>query len=242
MGITFAYFPSIKNEVRDTNAVENRKLGLPEHRGSGRLAVVGGGNSINDHIEELREWPGEIWAVNGTVNWCLDHGIDAAFFTVDAQPADVWPYRLDRIGRAVLAIDCHPSMFAALNGASVSTLSMPDGGPTSANSADWLSFEAGYRGVTYFGCEGNFGDTTHAYKSSPIEHWVRVKVGGELFYTKPEFLEQSRIMAEVIRAIPQFYSERSGGLLGAMVEHGMEYELMEISEAVAAGLRDRIAA
>ncbi len=242
MGITFAYFPSITNEARDANAVENKKLGLPEHRGSGPLAIVGGGNSINDHIEELKAWPGEIWAVNGTINWCLDHGIDAVFFTVDAQTAEVWPYDLSKVRRAALSIDCAPSMFAALKNAEVTTLPEPDGGPTSANSADLISQQAGYVGVTYFGCEGSFLDTTHAYKASAIEQWVIVKVGDDLFRTKPEFLEQSRIMAEVIRALPQFYSERSGGLLRAMVEHGMEYELMEVSDALAAKLQDRIAA
>lgn len=242
MGITFAYFPTITNEARDANAVENKKLGLPEHRGSGRLAIVGGGNSINDHIEELRAWDGTIWAVNGSINWCLDHGIDAAFFTVDAQSAEVWPYDLSRVKRAALSIDCAPSMFAALINAAVTTLPEPDGGPTSANSADLISLQVGYVGVTYFGCEGNFLDTTHAYKTCQIEQWIIVEVGGRRFRTKPEFLEQSRIMAEVIRALPDFYSERSGGLLRAMVEHGMQYELIDISEAVADKLRARVAA
>lgn len=232
MTVCFAYLPSVSNEARDANAATNKALSLPSHRGTGRLAVVGGGNSINRHIEELKAFDGTIWAVNGTINWCLDHGIDAYFYTIDAQPVENWTYDLSRIRKAVLAIDCSPSMFARLKGADVSVLTASDGGPTSANSADLLSLQAGYVGVTFYGCEGSFEEETHAYKSHPVAAWIVVRVGGKDYRTKPEFLEQSRVMAEVIRALPKFYSEHSGGLLRAMVEHGMGYELADISPGV----------
>jgi hypothetical protein len=239
MSVCFAYFPSVPNGRRDANAAANQALGLPEHRGAGRLAVVGGGSSINDHIEELRNFRGTIWAVNGTINWCLDHGIDAYFYTIDAQPIENWTYDLSRIDKAVLAIDCDPSLFEKLKGADVSTLVASDGGPTSANSADLLSLQAGYVGVTFYGCESSFGESTHAYQSHPVPGWIDVRVGGETYRTKPEFLEQARVMAEVIRTIPKFYSERSGGLLRAMVKHSMDYELIAVSHDVAARLIDR---
>lgn len=242
MSVCFAFFPSVSNAVRDANATINKALGLPEHKGSGRLAVVGGGPSIRHHIDELKAWDGAIWAVNSTVNWCMEHGIDAAFYTVDAAKLHRWRVPFDQVKRAILAIDCDPAMFEALKGADVSMLPMPDGGPTSANSADWFAIEAGYSGLTYFGCESSFEDTTHAYASADIETWIAVRVGGQDFRTKPEFLEQARIMSEVIRAVPSYYSERSGGLLRAMVEHGMEYELIEISPAVESMLRERVAA
>lgn len=239
MTVCFAYIPSVPNAARDANAERNKSLGLSEHRGSGRLAVVGGGPSINDHIEELRNFRRTIWAVNGTVNWCLDHGMDPYFYTIDAQPIENWTYDLTRIRKAVLAVDCDPSLFAALREADVSVLTASDGGPTSANSADLLSLQAGYVGVTFYGCESSFGDSTHAYPSFPVPGWIDVKVGETVFRTKPEFLEQARVMAEVIRALPKFYSERSGGLLRAMVEHGMDYELINVSPGVEAMLIDR---
>ncbi len=242
MTICFAYFASVQNAARDANAETNKSLGLPEHRGAGRLAVVGGGNSINDHVGELKAFDGTIWAVNGTINWCLDHGIDAYFYTIDAQPIENWTYDLSRIRKAVLAVDCDPSLFAALKDVEVSTLTASDGGPTSANSADLLSLQAGYVGVTFYGCESSFAETTHAYTSHPVPGWIDVRVGIETYRTKPEFLEQARVMAEVIRAIPNYYSERSGGLLRAMVENGMDYELRDISEGVKAMLQSRIKA
>lgn len=233
MTITFAFFASVPNEMRDANAAINKALGLPEHRGSGRLAVVGGGPSIRHHIEELRNWDGTIWAVNGAVNWCLDQGIDATFYTVDAAKLARWLFPLDRIKRAVITIDCDPDVFVSLKGADISTLAIPDGGPTSANSADWFAIEAGYSSLTYFGCESSFEETTHAYSEAAIiGQWIVVRVGGKDFRTKPEFLEQARIMSEVIRAVPSYYSARCGGLLSAMVEHGMDYELIEVSPEV----------
>jgi hypothetical protein len=238
--VSFAFYPSVTNAVRDANAIINKALGLPEHRGSGRLAVVGGGPSIRHHVEELRNWAGDIWAVNGTINWCMSHGIDAAFYTVDAAKLGRWLFPMDRIKRAIIAIDCDPDMFAALKGAEVSTLPVPDGGPTSANSADWFAVQTGYSGLTYFGCESSFEETTHAYsEAAEIGQWIVVRVGGNNYRTKPEFLEQARIMSEVIRAVPSYYDERSGGLLSAMVEHGMEYELVEVSPELERALMTR---
>lgn len=245
MSVTFAFYPSVPNEVRDANAIENKKLGLPLHKGSGRLAVVGGGPSINRHIEELKAWDGTVWAVNGTINWCIDHGIDAWFYTIDAAPLWRWVYPLERVKKVAIAIDCCPELFAHLAkfGAEITTLGCADGGPTSANSSDLLSIESGYHGgVTFFGCESSFEETTHAYAANPLPGWIDVRVGGKDFRTKPEFLEQAKIMSEVIRAVPSFYSERSGGLLSAMVEHGMEYELINISADVEQTLRDRVKA
>lgn len=237
MGVTFAFRPSVTNEVRSANAVINKKLGLPSHRGAGRLAIVGGGPSINSHIEELQNWDGQVWAVNGAINWCHAHDIDAYFYTIDAAPIPNWTYFLHGVSKAVVALDCDPSLFATLRGADITTLGIPDGGPTSANAADWYAIECGHSGLTFFGCESSFGDQTHAFTSHPIDQWIVVRVGGRDYRTKPEFLEQARIMAEVIRAAPQYYDEKSGGLLSAMVEHGMDYELIDISPAVANILR-----
>ena len=241
MAVTFAFIASITNERRDANAVINKKLGLPEHRGSGRLAIVGGGPSLDRNIDELHAFDGQVWAVNGTINWCLENGIDAAFYTIDAQPVRNWTYDLSRIKRAVLSIDCDPSLFDALSGAEVSTLPVPDGGPTSAAAADFLSIQSGYTHISFFGCESNFGESTHAFTSHPINEWIVVRVGGNDYRTKPEFLEQAKIISEVIRTFPDFYEDRSGGLLGAMVEHGPDYELIEISEGVKNMLRDKAA-
>lgn len=240
--------PTVPNSARDANAEIVKTLGLPCHKGSGRLAIVGGGNSINSHIEELRNWDGSVWAINGAVNWCLDHGIDAAFYTIDAQPPSNWGYALNRIKRAIVASDCSPALILKLlgQGAEVSLLPVPEGGPdigpTSACYAGLLGPEAGYSDMTWFGCEGSFGETTHAFASPMIAEWICVSVGGAELTTKPEFAQQSQVISEIIRAFPKFYSERSGGLLRAMIEHGSDYDVSMVSNELFAKLTTKEAA
>lgn len=231
MSLHWTAVASVSKEARHANEVIVKKLGLPLHWGVGRLAVVGGGHSISEHAEELKAWDGAIWAVNGTINWCLDHGIDAAFYTIDASPIERWHYDLSRVRRAVLAPDCDPSLFAYLQrqGADISLTQTPDGGPTTAAASDFLSLQAGYRHITFFGCEGNFGETSHAYKSIQADGWIIVEIGGHRFTTKPEFIDQAKIMSEVLREFPEFYAEKSGGMLGAMVKHGPGFVPIEMS-------------
>lgn len=237
--------PTVSQDGRDANALVIETFGLPKHRGAGCLAVVGGGPSIRDHIEELKAWEGDIWAVNGAINWCLDHGINAAFYTADAAPKDIWPYDLSRVKRAVLAPDVAPSVISYLlsNGAEVSLTGQIQSGPTSANATDYLSLACGYAGVDYFGCEGCFaeaakGADTHAVNSVPIPDWIIVEVGGEYFKTKHEFVSQSIMLANVIREFPMIYSEKSGGLLRAMIEHGFEYDVPMVATTLFNKLKD----
>lgn len=231
MSLHWTTVPSVSKEAREANEIIVRTLGLPLHEGAGRLAVVGGGPSIADHVDELREWDGGIWAVNGTINWCMDHGIDAAFYTIDASPIEKWHYDLSRVRRAVLAPDCDPSLFAYLQrqGAEISLTQTPDGGPTTAAASDFLSIQAGYRHVTFFGCEGNFGETSHAYQTQMRDGWIIVDAGAERFTTIPEFIDQSKIMSEVLREFPEFYAEKSGGMLRAMVWHGPRFDVIKMS-------------
>lgn len=237
--------PNVSEENRAANSVVIAALGLPKHRGAGRLAVVGGGPSINDHIEELKSWDGSIWAVNGTINWCIDHGIDAWFYTADSSPLCNWTYDLTRVRRAALTPDVSPELVRHLqaNGGFVTLTAPLESGPTSVNASDFLSIEAGYEHVTYFGAEGSFAEAalnapTHAFQSFPIEDWVIAEVGGEYFKTKAEFISQSIMLANTINAFPNIYSEKSGGLLRAMIQHGPDYDIPMVATTLYAKLKD----
>lgn len=233
--------PTVSQEGRDSNAEAIKKLGLPIHRGAGRLAIVGGGPSIAEHIEELKAWDGAIWAVNGTINWCIDHDIDAWFYTADAAPMAKWGYDFSRVKRAVLAPDCSPELVQYLLGIGAEvTLTAPiESGPTSVNAADFLSLHAGYHPMTYFGCEGSFSDEgTHAFASTHIEDWMDVDIGEGRYRTKAEFISQSIMLSNTIREFPTHYSEKSGGLLRAMIERGQEYDVYQVSNSLFAKLKD----
>lgn len=233
--------PSVLQPERDANATVIKALGLPEHRGSGRLAIVGGGPSLSEHVEELQAWDGAVWAVNGAINWCLDHGINAWFYTADAAPLANWTYDLSRVTRAALAPDVSPELVEYLlaRGAHVTLTAPIESGPTSVNAADFLSLRAGYRHMTYFGCEGSFSDgRTHAVESFPITDWMDVDVGGQRYRTKAEFVSQSIMLSNTLRAFPEYYAEKSGGLLRAMLDHGPEYDVYQVSNTLFAKLKD----
>lgn len=237
--------PTVSEDGRQANAKVIEALGLPKHRGSGRLAVIGGGPSIRNHIEELQAWDGTIWAVNGTINWCLDNGIDAWFYTADALPPKAWAYNLSRIGRAVLAPDVSVKMVELLQkiGAQITLTGPIQSGPTSACASDFLGIEAGYCSVSYFGCEGSFEpENTHAFASGSIPDWMVVEVGREHFRSKAEFVSQSIMLANVIREFPAIYHDKSGGLLSAMIEHGPDYDVYAVANTLYAKLTDKEAA
>jgi hypothetical protein len=237
--------PTILEDERQANALVIQALGLPKHKGAGRLAVIGGGPSIREHVAELRAWDGTVWAVNGTINWCIDHGIDASFYTCDSQPPSKWPYDLSRVKRAVLAPDVSPEMVSFLRsvGAEITLTGPLQSGPTSANASDFLSIDAGYEQITYFGCEGSFERTeTHAFKSAPLVDWMIIEIGGEYFRTKAEFISQAIMLRNTITAFPTVFSEKSGGMLRAMLEHGPDYDVQMVSNTLYAKLTDKEAA
>lgn len=238
---------NISEDERRANARVIEALGFPKHRGSGRLAVIGGGPSIIEHIHELKNWDGEIWAVNGATKWCSDHDIDAWFYTCDAMPVSKWTYDLTRVKKAAITPDISPETVGHLlkNGAQVTVTGLARSGPTSANASDYLALECGYRNVTYFGCEGSFAEpafeaATHAFASSPIDDWIIVEVGGEHFKTKAEFVSQSIYLAATIKEFPHVFSEKSGGLLRAMIEHGSEYDVVMVANTLYAKLVDKV--
>lgn len=192
-------------------------LGIP-------LAVVGGGPSINEHVDVLKNWPGDIWALNGAFQWCIGHKIDATFFSCDSNPT--LAVLAAGAKRAILATYVDASVFEVLRDAQVRIFDSGficgvHTGPTSATSVPALALHTGYGDVTFFGCESSYSEgKTHAYNDSAPNLWrVRVVCGGQEFDTEAEYHMQARYLADCIRTAPHVFKERSGGLLRAMIEH-----------------------
>src|SRR5687768_7965317 len=109
-------------EQIEKNIAYSSSLGLPvleqiSKKNEGPLAVVGGGPSAFSHLEELRNWPGKIWAINGTHKWLVDNGINPIFFSVD--PGEELIELADGVKQAVLASHCDPGVFNKLKDAEV---------------------------------------------------------------------------------------------------------------------------
>lgn len=202
---------------RQRNIDHCRALNRPKIKGPS-LAVVGGGPSINQHVETLRNWRGDIWAMNGTYRWCREKGINAAFYSADSTPkvAEL----AQGSGRAILADMCDPSVFDACPDAEVFEFTARTPGPTSATTTTMVGLDAGFTEIVYFGCESSYQKQTHAYQDLPVPHLIKVKCGPDEYLTEPEFLIQAEMLSAAIRTAPHVFKERSGGLLAAMVEFG----------------------
>jgi hypothetical protein len=220
--ITFGPLGLVPDDRLRANEQETERRCYPRLRERAvppRLAVVGGGPSVAQHVDALRAWDGEIWAINGAWRWCRERDIEAVFYTVDPLPETAAHARGAR--RALLADCCDPAVFDGLDReAAVEVFHPRTYGPTSACAAAVPAIDRGHRHVTYFGCEGSFERlATHAYSegAAPKRTVLAVRCNGRNFLTSPDMVMQTESLAEVLRTAPDVFSERSGGLLRAAV-------------------------
>lgn len=213
----------VSDEKVSSNAKHVKELGLKTYRSwqtdKIRLAVVGGGPSINTQVEVLQNWDGDIWAINGAWKWCKERGIKATFFACDPHPIVAqWSQGADR---AILEQSCDVEAFAV--SADIYTF---DAGPngiaayaSTASCAPHLAIRMGYRSVTLFGCESSYQfDSSHAYMNEKRKEQMIVRADGGDYLTAPDLFLQVVGLANYVSEVPEFLNERSGGLLRAMVK------------------------
>lgn len=206
------------------------------------LAVVGGGPSAVEHLDELREWPGDIWAVNQSAPWLKKHAPKANvwMFTIDPDEALAEPQFTEGVDKAILSSACHPSVFEALKGREIRMFhcrrldDMPEliclgGGRCAVARTPLQAAWQGYLSVTYFGCEGSLGDTTHAYRHEHRPNQFIVRAGGVDYVTTPDLCMNTEDLSEDLRTYPKALKEKSGGLLRAMVQHPDDWVVVALS-------------
>lgn len=211
------------------------------------LAIVGGGHPLD--LDALRDWSGDIWAVNGTHDWLLDQGISSYLFMGDPHPCMI-DY-VHKAEKAVMASICHPTIFDALEGKDVSLWHIGDvcedapfvarGVNTAASRAHMVGIWMGYCEQHYFGFSGSYVDAgvtgpanSHVYVK-PEEHshdqQLIIQADGEYFRTNLALMQQCEFFAEIFQAFPEYFHERSGGLLRAMMADS-QWGVTHISDAV----------
>ena len=187
------------------------------------LAVVGGGPSINDHVETLRNWRGDVWACGSPYLWCVRNGIDATYFNIDPGAPFEGQVLVSHGARAILSTTVNPAVFASCKSVEVFDLSRlgDNHGVTTATAAPHLALSMGYTDISIFGCESCYAEgESHAYDThKDVSDHLRMRIvcNGEAFITIPSLFMQAELLSKIIRLSPVF-KERSGGLLRAMVE------------------------
>jgi len=218
----------------EENIAHARSLGLPyatDRAGGRALNVIGRGPSVARHVEVLRSDDADNWAAGTAWAWCRDNGIEAAFVCIDPSPRMVDYTSWAKV--ALVAEQCDPTVFAALRGADVKLISMETCayGWTAATIAAVLGANADSE-VRLYGCEGSYGDMTHADEDIPQQNLMIVRANGQEFRTNPQMIMQSEEFALLFRICkPGTFIDRSGGLLGALIASGGDWDLVEWDNA-----------
>ena len=218
-----------------------RSLGYPEVREvephGRRLAVVGGGPSIADHLDEIRTYS-DIWAINGACRFLRERGIESTLLTLD--PCDFLAPRVSGATKALLATRCHPDVFECLKGADITLFEASNDAASgmwascsTATVAFHLATVLGFRKTVFFGCEGSFHEsgTSHAYmdEAELQDYRFVVECNGKRYVTAPDIYMVTQQMAVFFRlSVNDAFTERSGGLLRAFIECP-EHDIVEVS-------------
>jgi hypothetical protein len=237
----------LSNDGLLENVRHAKGLGLPEiveeETHGRRLAVVGGGPSIVDSLDELSGFS-DIWAINGACRFLRQRGVESTLLSID--PVDFLAPRVSGASKAILATRCHPDTFDALKGADIRVFDVntdSDKGLWASCSTVSVVFQLatmlGYRRTVFFGCEGSFSEKTHAYMDEAELQDFRfvVECGGKRYATAPDLYLITTQIAEVFRlAINESFTERSGGLLRALIANP-EHDIVNVSPALAASFQ-----
>jgi len=253
MKINFTGTVPVAHEDIMRNVEHARSTGLPYiepcQAHSRALAIVGGGPSIIDRLEEIRSFDGDIWAVNGACAFLRSHGIDSTLFGVD--PHHIVRTWAPGAKKALLCSRTDYQVWDILKGADIRLFDLvqenTESGITSGSSTATCAFDLGstlgYRKIVFFGCEGSYpgmaednaNDTTHAYSKELREERLLVKCGDKEYLTAPDFFVQCQEISMMLKAFPMHIMERSGGLLRAMAEND-DYDIIKVSRKMMEGL------
>lgn len=237
MKIEFHYEGVANPEVIAAHIEHAHGLDLPYPKPTGRrrLAVMGGGPSVADHIEEIRHFDGDLWIIGSCYPWARQQGLDGVYFNID--PSENCAVDCAGAGKAILGSAVHPAVFAVLREADVSVFDLIDSdsrlnhGVTTATAVPELALILDYTDIVFYGCESSFSDDMHAYEHEVTSKWLVVESDGKTFSTRPDYFAQAEFLATIIRRFPQYFSERSGGFLRAMVST-MEWEFTHATRAL----------
>lgn len=203
-------------------------------------AVVGGGPSVEGALAALRNWPGDIFAVNDTAGYLSDNGIPCYVYSIDGTPV---PFKIGiNVKGALFATRCHKNQFRQMGGRPIRVFTLTEespikggieGGPTGACRTPHLLLSMGYRGITFFGLDGSFSsDITHVsgHSDSAFDNMLIISAGGRDYITHSGFMLQNEWLVEAFKRHGMLLKNASGGLLAAMIENPDTWSVVAIAD------------
>ncbi len=200
-------------------------------------AVVGGGPGLDSCLGALKNWKGDIFAINDTAGYLSDNGIASYIYSIDAIDVS---YKIGKLVKGgIFATRVHPIQFKQLKKKSIRVFSMAEdnggqgieGGPTGVCRTPHLFLQMGYRAVVYFGIEGCFYNTTHMGGNREDAFWnmMIIEVNGKQFLTNGGLLLQTQCMVDYFKKYPNFLVNASGGFLEAMLADSEGWDVIAVS-------------
>lgn len=116
--------PEVLLAQMEANIDRDTPLFVEVEAHSGKALICGGGPSLKDELPNLRrriDRGGHVFATNGTYDWLVERGIRPHFHVLlDARPDNIQFVKNPHKNTVYLiASQCHPSIFEALEGYSV---------------------------------------------------------------------------------------------------------------------------
>ena len=244
MLVEFASSCVVDPEGLQANLEKALARGLPqcveEPARTDKLAVVGGAPSVRHHLDELRCWPGEIWAINGAYDYLLGEDIvPHGFIGVDPLPGLAEYVQNPRKETTFyLSGLLDPSVFDALKGENVKVwfpeqdavkwpagLWLVGGGTTAVTRVPYLARMQGFRDMTIYGADSSFEDDRYCYgygkykEDSKAEILsVQVHGHGKKFKTELGLMKQVAQLGVIDMYFDGQISFKCGGLLDAYLK------------------------
>jgi len=202
-------------------------------------AVVGGGPSVKKRLDELKEFRGDIFAINDTAGYLSDNGISCYLYAIDVTKT---PYRIGPLVKgAIFGSRVNQVQFKQFKREQIRVFDLVEedqingieGGPTAACRTHHLFLKMGYKGVKYFGCEGSIvREATHitGYSEAAYNCMIIISAAGVEYLTNAAFMMQSEFLSNIIREHKRFFFDASGGLLRAMIENPETWEVVAVGD------------
>lgn len=217
--------PDILENIRTNTAA-----GLPvmeiKNFHSGSLAVVGGGPSLADSLETIRNFDGEVWCINDSHDYLIERGIvpdSVAYMEV----APNFPRYIDhphKDVRYLWASHCDPEGIRRLrsNGGYVELWNcicgkgeqklvpkgspMIPGGSRAALRVFHLGLAQGFRKFHVFGYDASYCEKSHAYyhRGAKDHLLMDVHCAGKEFLTIPGLARKAKEFTEIMQRMSLF--------------------------------------